>query len=68
MIYCVHIHVTDLCSLLHMVTPHPSDHSQQAFLRMAFGSLYCHISVQILHCDLFQYADDSTLISGTVQR
>ena len=33
-VYCVHI--TELCLLLHMVTPHPSNHSKQAFLRVAF--------------------------------
>ena len=50
----------ELYLLLHTVTPHPSNHSQQAFLsRGGIWSpilfIICiairHISVQVLHCD-----------------
>ena len=40
-------YLCDRTLLLRMVTPHPGDQSQQAFLRVAFGPLYCLICIYI---------------------
>ena len=58
-----------LCDRTLFVVAHGDTSSQRPFtagvLQDGIWSLNLyigHISVQVLHCDLFQYADDSTLI------
>jgi len=55
-----------LCSLVRMVIPHPGEPLQQEYLKVAFGHLFfAHLPAQVSYCNIFSYADDSTLLKAT---